>query len=345
MFMIKNVLVTGGAGYIGSHTVLELLREDFDVVVIDNLSNSSEVSLKRTQNITGKKLKFHNVDITDKQALREVFGEYKFDAVIHFAALKAVGESVQKPHLYFYNNFYGTLCLLEVMEEFDVVNLIFSSSATVYGEDAAIPYIENMDLGNPISPYGASKVMVERVLNDTCKANNNFRSVSLRYFNPLGAHASGKIGEDPHGIPNNLLPFILQVAVGKRKELSIFGDDYPTIDGTCRRDYIHVVDVAKGHLAALTWLSKCHDFKGGEIFNLGAGHPVSVLEVVQKFTSETGIEIPYVFAPKRFGDLPEFWADVEKAEKILGWKANLQLDEMIRDAWNWQSNNPNGYSS
>lgn len=340
---IMTILVTGGCGYIGSHTVVELLNQGYDVVIADNLCNSSVKVLDRIVAITGKSAIFVGLDITDKLALSKLFTEHSITAVIHFAALKAVGESSQKPHAYYQNNVHGTLCLLEVMASHQVHNIVFSSSATVYGEEAAVPYRETMRLGTPSSPYGASKVMVERILQDTAHSNPEFRAVSLRYFNPIGAHPSGQIGEDPHGIPNNLLPFVAQVAVGKRPILQIFGDDYPTEDGTCKRDYLHVVDLAKGHLDAIRWFDAHQEFRGVEVFNLGTGKAVSVLEIVHAFCTQTGVEIPYEFAPRREGDLPQFWADASKAKLELGWTATLSLAEMMTDTWRWQSQNPDGY--
>lgn len=340
-----TILVTGGAGYIGSHTVLCLLQQGYDVVVFDNLCNSSVESLKRVEAITGKPLTFVEGDVTNAQQLHTLFSTYDFQAVIHFAALKAVGESSQIPLSYYQNNVQGTVCLLAAMAEFSVNDFIFSSSATVYGEENPYPYIEDMKLGTPSSPYGASKVMVERILADNAVANNKFRGVSLRYFNPIGAHESGLIGEDPKGIPNNLLPFVAQVAVGKRNELSIFGDDYDTADGSCERDYLHVMDLAEGHVAALDWLNNNNTFVGTESFNLGTGTGTSVFAIVKAFEQATGVAIPCNVAPRRPGDLPAFWANADKAKSQLNWQAKRNLKQMMEDTWRWQSENPQGYDS
>ena len=338
-----TVLVTGGAGYIGSHTIVSLLENDFDVIALDNLCNASPESLARVAQITGKSAELIEADTQDKAALRALFDNHQISAVIHFAALKAVGESTQIPLAYYQNNVHGTLCLLEVMREFDIRDFVFSSSATIYGEEAAVPYLETMQPGTPSSPYGASKVMVERALQDLCQAVPEFRAVSLRYFNPIGAHPSGKIGEDPKSIPNNLLPYIAQVAVGKLKQLAIFGNDYPTADGTCERDYLHVSDLAEGHVAALKWLQNNPHFRGSEAFNLGTGCATSVLEIVKAFEATLGRAIPYEFAPRRQGDLAAFWADASKAEKLLGWRANRSLADMMQDTIRWQLQNPDGY--
>ena len=338
-----KVLVTGGAGFIGSHTVLALLESNYEVVVLDNLCNSTYVAIERVEALTGKNISFIHGDINCSNTLQQLFAEYDIGAVLYFAALKAVGESVQYPYKYYENNVSGTLCLLQAMHYADVNMFIFSSSATVYGETSVVPYTESLALGSPSSPYGASKVMIERMLADSAIAHPNFQAISLRYFNPIGAHPSGVIGEDPKGIPNNLMPYITQVAVGRRKKLSIFGNDYPTKDGTCRRDYIHVVDLAEGHVKALDWLQKQTEFSGVEAFNLGTGTPVSVLEMVDTFIVETGQNVPYEFSPRRSGDLPEFWADSSKAQKELGWQTQLTLTDMVIDTWRWQKNNPNGY--
>jgi len=334
-----NVLVTGGAGYIGSHTCVELLNAGHEVVVVDNLYNSKEESLRRVQEITGKSLTFHKVDLLDREALRAVFAQHKLDAVIHFAALKAVGESVSMPLEYYHNNITGTIYLCEAMREFEVFNLVFSSSATVYGEDNQPPLVEGMRT-SATNPYGWSKVMMEQVFRDWHVAEPRTNIIMLRYFNPVGAHPSGKIGEDPNGVPLNLLPYVTQVAVGIREKLSIWGDDYPTPDGTCLRDYIHVVDLALGHVKAL---EKLADNPGAQAYNLGTGHPYSVLEVVKSFIRVTGQDIPYEIAERRTGDLPTSYADPSKANRELGWQATRTLDEMCADAWRWQSNNPNGY--
>ncbi|WNC71777.1 UDP-glucose 4-epimerase GalE [Thalassotalea psychrophila] len=338
-----KVLVTGGAGYIGSHTVLTLLNSGYDVVVFDNLCNSSEESLKRVNKLTGKTIEFVKGDICNATQLNTVFEQFEIKAVIHFAALKAVGESTEIPLRYYHNNVHGTVCLLEVMQKHNVQNFIFSSSATVYGEENDVPYVETMKLGTPSSPYGASKVMVERVMADFAISSSSFRGISLRYFNPIGAHESGEIGEDPKGIPNNLLPYVAQVAVGKREKLNIFGDDYPTTDGSCERDYLHVMDLAEGHVAALNWLNANDQFKGVEAFNLGTGNGVSVFAIVKAFEQATQKPIAFDVAPRRAGDLPAFWADADKANSQLNWQATRSLEHMMIDTWRWQSNNPNGY--
>ena len=339
-----TVLVTGGAGYIGSHTLVCLLNLGYEVVVYDNLVNSSIKALRRVEEITGKHLEFVEGDVTDSRALDDLFAKYSIDAVIHFAALKAVGESSQLPLQYYETNVYGSLCLLKAMEKAGVNHFVYSSSATVYGEMNPSPYVETMELGSPSSPYGASKVMVERVLADTARVNSKFRAISLRYFNPVGAHPSGLIGEDPSGIPNNLLPFITQVAVGLRDSLSVFGGDYPTADGTCIRDYLHVMDLAEGHVAAIDWLAEQSNFNGVEAFNLGAGTGVSVLEIIASFEAATHQKINFEIVERRAGDLPAFWANADKADKVLNWQAKRTLVEMMEDAWRWQSKNPNGYS-
>ena len=339
-----TVLVTGGAGYIGSHTLVCLLNLGYEVVVYDNLVNSSIKALRRVEEITGKHLEFVEGDVTDSRALDDLFAKYSIDAVIHFAALKAVGESSQLPLQYYETNVYGSLCLLKAMEKARVNHFVYSSSATVYGEVNPSPYVETMELGSPSSPYGASKVMVERVLTDTARVNPKFRAISLRYFNPVGAHPSGLIGEDPSGIPNNLLPFITQVAVGLRDSLSVFGGDYPTADGTCIRDYLHVMDLAEGHVAAIDWLAEQSNFNGVEAFNLGTGTGVSVLEIIASFEAATCQKINFKIVERRAGDLPAFWANADKADKVLNWQAKRTLVEMMEDAWRWQSKNPNGYS-
>ena len=338
------VLVTGGAGYIGSHTLVCLLNLGYEVVVYDNLVNSSVKALRHVEEITGKYLDFVEGDVTDSRALDDLFEKYSIDAVIHFAALKAVGESSQLPLQYYETNVYGSLCLLKAMEKAGVNHFVYSSSATVYGEMNPSPYVETMELGSPSSPYGASKVMVERVLTDTARVNPKFRAISLRYFNPIGAHPSGLIGEDPSGIPNNLLPFITQVAVGLRDSLSVFGGDYPTADGTCIRDYLHVMDLAEGHVVAIDWLAEQSNFNGVEAFNLGAGTGVSVLEIIASFEAATYQKINFEIVERRAGDLPAFWANADKADKVLNWQAKRTLVEMMEDAWRWQSKNPNGYS-
>jgi UDP-glucose 4-epimerase len=337
-----KVLVTGGAGYIGSHTVLQLLEAGRDVVVVDNLCNSSADALWRVSELSGKEICFVNGDVRDAKCLKQVFDEHDIDSVIHFAGLKAVGESVGKPLEYYDNNVNGTLVLLDAMRDADVDKIVFSSSATVYGAISQPPYNESMPTGGTTNPYGTSKHMVEQVLRDYAVAFPKASVALLRYFNPIGAHPSGQIGEDPTGIPNNLMPFIAQVAVGKREQLSVFGGDYPTEDGTCRRDYLHVVDLADGHVAALKWLDVN---SGAKAFNLGTGNPLSVLEMIRSFERVTGVNVPYEIVDRRAGDLPEFWADASLAERELGWKAELDVDAMMRDTWRWQSQNPDGYGS
>jgi len=334
-----KILVTGGAGYIGSHTCVELLENDIDVVVIDNLSNSSEESLKRVQEITGKSLKFYQVDLLDKAAVTSVFKDHKFDAVIHFAGLKAVGESVTIPLKYYHNNITGTLNLCDVMSEFDICTIIFSSSATVYGEPATVPITEEFPT-SAFNPYGRTKLFIEEILKDLYVSDNRWNVVLLRYFNPVGAHESGRIGEDPKGLPNNLMPFVSQVAVGKLKQLSIFGNDYPTPDGTGIRDYIHVVDLAKGHVNALRHLI---DKKGVHIYNLGAGRGYSVMEMIAAFEKASGRKINYRVTHRRPGDIAICFADSSKALNDLGWKTERGINEMCVDAWRWQSRNPNGF--
>lgn len=337
--MRQTILVTGGAGYIGSHTCVELLHAGQDVVVVDNLINSSARSLERVEQITGRKAHFHKVDLLDKAALEGVFVSYAFDAVIHFAGLKAVGESVAIPLRYYDNNITGTLNLLECMKAKGVRSLVFSSSATVYGDPAKVPITENMPL-SATNPYGRTKLFIEEICRDVARAETDWKIVLLRYFNPVGAHPSGLIGEDPKGIPNNLMPFIMQVAVGKRPYLNIFGKDYPTPDGTGVRDYIHVVDLAIGHLAALDALPK---IEGCTAINLGTGQGYSVLDMVQAASKAVGHDIPYQFAPRRPGDVAACYADPALAKKVLGWHAERGLDQMCADHWRWQSGNPDGY--
>ena len=334
------ILVTGGAGYIGSHTVIELQNAGYDVVVMDNLSNSSEVALERVQEITGKPLTFYKADILDREATEEIFSKEKIEAVIHFAGLKAVGESVQKPWEYYNNNITGTLILLDVMRKHNVKNIIFSSSATVYGEPEKVPVTEETPKGSCPNPYGWTKSMLEQILTDIQKADPSWNVILLRYFNPIGAHKSGKIGENPNGIPNNLMPYITQVAVGKLPKLGVFGNDYPTPDGTCIRDYIHVLDLATGHVKALERLKKN---AGLDIYNLGTGIGYSVLDVIHNFEAATGITIPFEFKPRRAGDIPVNYSNADKAWKELGWKAQYGIKEMCADSWRWQKNNPNGY--
>ena len=335
------ILVAGGAGYIGSHTCVELLNAGYEVVVVDNLYNSSEEALKRVEQITGKTVKFYEADVLDREALEKIFDAEDIDSVINFAGLKAVGESVQKPLEYYHNNITGTLILCDVMRNHGVKNIIFSSSATVYGDPAFIPITEECPKGQITNPYGQTKGMLEQILTDFHVADPEWNVVLLRYFNPIGAHESGLIGEDPKGIPNNLVPYIAQVAVGRRDHLTVYGGDYPTKDGTCRRDYIHVMDLANGHLKAVEYAAQ---HKGVEVFNLGTGTPYSVLEIIHAFESANDIKIKYEIGDRRAGDLPEFWANAEKAEKILGWKTQRTLEDMCRDTWNWQKNNPQGYN-
>jgi len=336
----KKILITGGAGYIGSHTCVELLNAGHDLVVVDNLSNSKLEALARVQRITGRELAFHQVDVRDKKALLEVFTMYDFEAVIHFAGLKSVGESVQHPLRYYDHNVGGALALCEVMDEFGVKKLVFSSSATVYGEPDVMPIREDFPVGGKTNPYGATKLMIENILHDLQASDPAWHIAVLRYFNPVGAHTSGLIGEDPNGIPNNLMPYIAQVAVGRRDCLSIFGGDYETPDGTGVRDYIHVVDLAKGHLAALDYLSQT---SGLLTVNLGTGKGLSVLDMVNAFQAASGLEIPYQIVERRAGDIACCYADPALAAKKLGWYAELGIDAMCSDAWRWQSTNLNGY--
>lgn len=336
-----SILVTGGAGYIGSHTVIELVNAGYDVVVVDNLCNSSKESMKRVEEITGKAVKFYEVDILDKEGLTKVFENESFDSVIHFAGLKAVGESVAKPWLYYNNNITGTLVLLEVMNAFNVKNIVFSSSATVYGSPAEIPITENCPKGDITNPYGQTKSMIEQILTDIYKADTEWNIILLRYFNPIGAHKSGRIGENPNGIPNNLMPYITQVAVGRLKCLGVFGNDYPTPDGTGVRDYIHVVDLASGHVKAI---EKISTNPGLKVYNLGTGKGYSVLDIVKNFEKASGVKIPYEIKPRRAGDIAECYADASKAKEELGWEAKYGILEMCEDSWRWQSNNPNGFA-
>ncbi|MCP4252185.1 MAG: UDP-glucose 4-epimerase GalE [Candidatus Scalindua sp.] len=335
-----KILVTGGAGYIGSHTCVELLQAGYEVVVVDNLANSKEESLKRVQELTGKTLTFHKVDLLNERELDDVFQKSSIDAVIHFAGLKAVGESVNIPLHYYHNNITGTLVLCDLMEKHKVKNLVFSSSATVYGDPDKVPINEDFPL-SATNPYGRSKLMIEEILRDLYSAEPSWNIAILRYFNPVGAHSSGRIGEDPNGIPNNLLPFISQVAVGKLPELSVFGNDYPTNDGTGVRDYIHVVDLAVGHLKAL---EKLTTNPGAVIYNLGTGRGYSVLDVISAFEQASGKKIPYQTMRRRSGDVAICYADPLKAKRELNWSAAKGLNEMCADIWRWQSNNPNGYA-
>ena len=333
------ILVTGGAGYIGSHTVVELLNLGKEVVIVDNLSNSSILVLDRIEAITGKRPAFYELDVCDKQGLRKVFEQESIEAAIHFAGYKAVGESVQKPVMYYENNIMSTLALVEVMSEFKVKKIVFSSSATVYGIHNQSPLIETMPT-SATNPYGYTKVMLEQILKDVHVADSEWSIALLRYFNPIGAHESGLIGEDPSGIPNNLMPFIAQVAVGKRPELSVFGDDYDTVDGTGVRDYIHVVDLAIGHIKALEKVSEKKDVY---IYNLGSGEGTSVLQLVNTFERVNRVPIPYKIVPRRSGDVATCYANADKAYKELNWKTTKSVEDMCRDTWNWQSKNPNGY--
>ncbi len=334
-----SILVTGGAGYIGSHTVVELLNMGKDVVIVDNLSNSSILVLDRIKEITGKRPKFYQIDISNKELLRNVFEKEKIEAVIHFAGFKAVGESVKYPVMYYENNIMSTLSLIEIMTEYDVKKIVFSSSATVYGINNPSPLVEEMPT-SATNPYGYTKVMLEQILKDVHVADSDWSIALLRYFNPIGAHESGMIGENPLGIPNNLMPFIAQVAVGKRQELSVFGNDYDTVDGTGVRDYIHVVDLAFGHIKAL---EKILESKKVHIYNLGSGVGTSVLELIKTFEVENKIQIPYKIVPRRAGDVAICFANADKALNELNWKTTKTIADMCRDTWNWQSKNPNGY--
>ncbi len=334
-----KVLLTGGAGYIGSHTCIELIKSGYDVVIADDFSNSSPKIMERLKTITGKDITLYNIDVADKSLLSQLFAAENIDAVIHFAGYKAVGESCEKPTMYYRNNIDTTLALLECMEQYNVKSFVFSSSATVYGNADRVEYVEDMPT-NAVNPYGRTKMFIEHILIDAANADTDLSVVLLRYFNPIGAHESGLIGDNPNGIPNNLMPYITQVAVGKREKLSVFGDDYPTKDGTGVRDYIHVSDLAKGHVAALVYSAKN---KGCEAFNLGTGIGYSVLDIVKTFEKVNNVEIPYVVTARRDGDLPEYYANPQKALEILNWKTEKTLDDMCRDSWRWQSNNPHGY--
>lgn len=336
-----KILLTGGAGFIGAHTCVELLEAGYDVVVVDNYFNSCPESLKRVTQITGKAFSVYEADVCDSAAMDAIFDKESIDAVIHFAGYKAVGESVAKPVMYYRNNLDATLTLVETMQKHGVKKLLFSSSATVYGEDAGANCREDMRLTfTTANPYGSTKFIIERILRDVCAADPTWSVVLLRYFNPVGAHESGLIGEDPNGIPNNLMPRVMRAAMGRMKALGIFGNDYPTPDGTCRRDYIHVVDLAKGHVAAVKYAA---DNTGCEAINLGTGVPYSVLEIVNAFERATGVKVPHEIAERRPGDLPESYANADKALEKLGWKAEKSLEDMCRDAWRWQTMNPNGY--
>lgn len=335
-----KILVTGGAGFIGSHTCVELLEAGHDVVILDDLSNASGTVIDKIETITGKRPAFYQADAKDRAVLHEIFTAHRIDAVVHFAGFKAVGESCHIPLAYYRNNLDSTLALLEEMAQAGCTRFVFSSSATVYGPDNAIPYVETMPTYVATNPYGWTKVMIEQILRDYCTATPGFTAVLLRYFNPIGGHPSGLLGDDPNGIPNNLMPYIARVAAGQLDKLTIFGDDYPTPDGTCRRDYIHVMDLADGHVKAVEYAAQ---HKGVEVFNLGTGTPYSVLEIVHAFENATGVAIKHEFGARRAGDLPEFWANADKAAKVLGWKAERDLTAMCRDTWRWQSGNPEGY--
>ena len=337
------ILITGGAGYIATHTLVELKKANFDFVVYDNLSNSSKEALKRVKKITGAKIKFVKGDIRDKKALRKVFKKYSIDSVIHFAGLKAVGESVAKPLKYYDNNVVGTIKLLEVMREFDCKKIVFSSSATVYGNPKSCPIDESFDVGATTNPYGTSKYMIERILEDLYISDNSFKIAILRYFNPVGAHESGLIGENPNGIPNNLMPYISQVAVGKLKELSVFGSDYETKDGTGVRDYIHVVDLANAHVKAIEYLGNETSASSILKVNIGTGTGYSVLDMIKAFEKASGQKIPYKLVPRRAGDIATCYSNPQKAKEILGWEAKHNLEDMCKSSWNWQSKNPKGY--
>jgi UDP-glucose 4-epimerase len=337
-----KVLLTGGAGYIGSHTAVELLNAGYEVVVVDNLSNSSVKAIHRVQRLTNHSIQFYERDILDKKALDDIFAQEQIDAVIHFAGLKAVGESVADPLTYYHVNIAGAISLCQVMRKHKVKNLVFSSSATVYGEPKIVPISETSPVTDAANPYGRSKLMIEKILEDLCEADSSFNVARLRYFNPAGAHASGEIGEDPSGVPNNLLPYVTQVAVGKRKELTVNGNDYPTPDGTCIRDYIHVVDLARGHLAAINRLKE----KPGLVtYNLGTGNGYSVLDIVRTFGEANNLTLPYVIGPRRAGDIPQSFTDPAKAETELNWSAEKTLVDICRDAWRWQQKNPDGYNT
>ena len=337
---MKTILVTGGAGYIGSHTLIELINNNFKVVAIDDLANSSRESLRRVEQITGHEIPFIEADVRDQSVLDDIFTTYSIDSVIHFAGLKAVGESVAKPLEYYDNNLVSTLALLEAMRKHSVKQLVFSSSATVYGNPSELPLRETSTVGVGLTnPYGKTKYMIEQIIQDYCAADPAFEATILRYFNPIGAHQSGQIGEDPSGIPNNLLPYVAQVAVGKLQSVGVFGDDYDTPDGTGVRDYIHVVDLARGHVAALQ-----HMKAGASIYNLGTGSGTSVLEIIKAFSKACGRDLPYEIKPRRAGDIAACYADCSKAERELGWRAELSIEQACADSWRWQSQNPNGFS-
>jgi len=335
-----KVLLTGGAGYIGSHTAVELLNAGHEVVIVDNLSNSSVTAIHRVERLTNRTIQFYERDVLDRPGLIEVFDKENIDAVIHFAGLKAVGDSVSDPLNYYHVNINGAISLCQVMSSFNVKNLVFSSSATVYGEPTIVPITEASEITDAANPYGRTKLMIEKILEDLCHADSSLNVARLRYFNPAGAHESGEIGEDPRGIPNNLLPYVTQVAVGRREKLTVNGDDYPTPDGTCIRDYIHVVDLAKGHLAAL---NRLQEQPGLVTYNLGTGKGYSVLDIIKAFESANKIKIPYVLGPRRAGDIPTSFTNPDKAMAELNWQAEKTINEICRDAWHWQEKNPDGY--
>ena len=337
-----SILVTGGAGYIGSHTVVELYNAGYEAVIVDNLSNSSRESLKRIEELTGRQIKFYEADIRDRKAMDRIFEENKIDSVIHFAGLKAVGESTVKPIEYYDNNIGGTLTLVQSMRDHGVKNIVFSSSATVYGDPAFVPITEECPKGVCTNPYGWTKSMLEQILTDMQKADKEWNVILLRYFNPIGAHKSGRIGENPNGIPNNLMPYITQVAIGKLDHLNVFGNDYKTHDGTGVRDYIHVVDLALGHVKAI---KKLEDNPGTRVYNLGTGVGYSVLDLVNAFEKVTGVKVPYVITDRRPGDIDACYSDATRAKNELGWVAQYGIEDMCRDAWNWQSKNPNGFEA
>lgn len=336
-----NILVTGGAGYIGSHTVLELLSRNDNVIIVDNFSNSSKKAILNIEKITKSKVQLHEIDLLDYVALEKIFKNNKIDAVIHFAGYKAVGESVENPIKYYDNNLVGIINLLKAMDKYNVNKLIFSSSATVYGSNENMPLTEREVIGSVTNPYANTKVIIEEILGDLCKSNSKWKVVALRYFNPLGAHESGEIGENPNGIPNNLAPYITQVAVGKLEYLTVFGDDYPTPDGTCIRDYVHVMDLAEGHAAALDYIN--NNDCSYEAINLGSGTGYSVFQIIDNFEKVIGEKIKYIIGPRRKGDLPISYADISKAKSLLKWVPKRSIEEMCRDSWNWQKKNPNGY--
>ncbi len=338
---MKTILVSGGAGYIGSHTVLDLIKKGFNPIIVDDFSNSSRKVITILEELAGVKIPFYELDVKNKEGLRKIFSKNKIDAVINFAGFKAVGESVEKPLMYYENNLFGMITLLEVMKEFDVKNIVFSSSATVYGISDKVPFVETDPMGEATNPYGRTKVMIENILMDLAKSDKTWNIIALRYFNPLGAHESGRIGEDSNGIPNNLSPYITQVAVGKLDKLHIFGNDYDTPDGTCIRDFVHINDLAAGHSAAINYLFNGN--VGFEAINLGSEKGYSVLEILHNFEKAAGKTIPYVIEGRRVGDIAICYADASKAKKLLNWEAKYTIEDMCRDSWNWQKKNPNGF--